>query len=422
MPIKNGVSHCDFCGRPKNEVKALISATEQGPFICNRCTENVAEVINKQTITKDSPKERPLLNPREIRAYLDQYVIGQDRAKVDIAVAIYNHYKRRESLKKGFKNEDSVEIQKSNMILLGPSGTGKTELFRTVAKMLGVPFYVGDCTKLTQAGYVGDDVESLLQGLLADAGGDTERAEWGIIFLDEVDKMARKSGRGATGYRDVSGEGVQQALLKLIEGSVVNVPRGMQRMAMSGQSSDAIDTSNILFIGAGSFAGIEEAVARRVNKQSKLGFGASSKKTVETANVYSLVEEEDLLEFGLIPEFLGRMPVLTSTYPLTEDEMVRILTEPKNALVKQFKALFDMDGIELNFEEGALRAMGRKANQRPTGARALRGLIEALLKSFRYEYSGAGSDVTGVIVTEALVEGTGEAIIVRDTQKVVNTA
>lgn len=403
---------CTFCKRPQNEVKQLIG-DKDGPFICDRCTDAASNALASSQTTPKQQEEKPLLKPREIKGFLDEHVISQEKAKMDVAVAVYNHYKRREALKRGIKQE--VEIAKSNILLMGPSGTGKTEVSRTIAKMLGVPFYVADATKLTMAGYVGDDVESMLQGLLQDAGGDVERAEWGVIFLDEVDKVARKSGRSASGYRDVTGEGVQQALLKLVEGSQVAVPRGMgnRMISGSGQSTDMIDTTNILFIAAGSFAGIEETVKQRVNKNSRMGFGSSARKDMEDKEVYLSIEEEDILEFGFIPELLGRIPVHTTTLPLTEDEMVRILTEPKNAIVKQFKALFQMDGIDLQFDDEALRAIGREAQKRPTGARALRSILEKILRPYSFDFPSE-PEVTTVRITEDVVLGKGEAVVVRE--------
>lgn len=294
--------------------------------------------------------------------------------------------------------------------------TGKTEIARGISRMLGVPFYVADATKLTQAGYVGDDVESMLQGLIGDAGGDIERAEWGIIFIDEIDKLARKSGRSVSGSRDVTGEGVQQALLKLVEGSKVIVPRGMNRF-VGEKGADVIDTANILFVGAGSFAGIEDVVTKRVNQTTSIGFGSGEgKKKLKMGDVYLQVVEEDILEFGLIPELMGRFPVLTTTLPLTEEELVRILTEPKNALVKQFKALMAMDGISLVFETEALKAVGREAQKRPTGARALRSILEDLLRDYTFEHAGDPS-VKVIQITQDVVEKRAQANIVRGTEQ-----
>lgn len=415
MSTSKTIARCSFCNRPRNEVKALVG-NDGGPHICNRCLEDgwKAYTHSQKAETAAAHKDEPLRKPREIKALLDEHVIAQDKAKTDLAIAVYNHYKRREAQKRGV--DLGVEVQKSNILLMGPSGTGKTELARSVAKMLKVPFFVGDATRLTQAGYVGDDVESLLQGLIQDADGDIERAQWGIIFIDEFDKLARKSGRGATGYRDVSGEGVQQALLKLLEGSKVVVPRGMgSRVGMSG-GGDVFDTSNVLFIGAGSFAGVEEVIEKRVNRNTGMGFGAQTKAKLTKSDVYLQVSEDDVLDFGLIPELMGRLPVITTTLDLTEDEMIRILTEPKNAIIRQFQALFSMDGIDLQFDEEALRAIAREAKKRPTGARALRGIVEAVLRPYSFD---APSDeaLKAIRVTEDAVTGKGQAVMVREESK-----
>jgi ATP-dependent Clp protease ATP-binding subunit ClpX len=410
MPQRN----CSFCKKPENEVKTLVG-NEGGPLICNRCAEQVFQVLAKDAKTKVLTEEKPLLKPKGIRAFLDGYVISQERAKVDIAVAVYNHYKRREHTKQGVTEIGDVEIQKSNILMLGPTGTGKTEIARTIAKMLGVPFYVADATKMTQAGYVGEDVESMLQGLIADAGGDVQRAQWGIIFVDEFDKIARKSGRSASGYRDVTGEGVQQAMLKMLEGHKVAVPRNMGRIISSDSMTDTLDTTNILFVCSGSFAGgLDEIVSRRVNKGNRIGFASEEqqKRQLDERGVYEAANEDDVMEFGIIPEMMGRLPVLTTTLPLTEDEMVRILTEPKNALVKQYQALFAMDGIDLQFEIEALRAIGRKAKSKPTGARALRTIVESLLKPYTYEYAGEG-DVEAILITGDVVEKGAQPVIRR---------
>lgn len=419
MPEKK---RCSFCKRPENEVKSLVG-NEGGPFICNKCAETVFQVLHKnakETATKG--EETPIRSPRRIKEFLDQYVISQERAKVDLAVAVYNHYRRREHVQAHTEVIGDVDVQKSNVLILGPSGTGKTELVRTIGKMLNVPIYVADATKLTQAGYVGEDVESMLQGLIADAGGDIQRAEWGIIFIDEIDKIARKSGRGATGYRDVSGEGVQQALLKMIEGSKVNVPRNMQRLVSADvQACDMMDTTNILFVCSGSFEGGLEDIVRKRLGSKKIGFGSDSSEgplKLDKRGIYENANEDDILEFGIIPELQGRLPVMTSTYPLTEQEMVRILTEPKSALVKQQRVLFEMDGINLQFDEDALLAIGKEATEKPTGARALRTIVERVLKQYSYEYRGE-EDVESIRITRDVILGTGEAVIKRKARTVV---
>lgn len=405
---------CSFCGRPQNEVKTLISPNQDDSVsvcICNKCVVTAFDSLKKGIKPEPlAPVEEALVRPHGIKAHLDNYVVGQDHAKTDMSVAIYNHMKRRKAKKE--KLHTDVEIEKANILLLGPSGTGKTLLARTIARMLKVPFFAGDATRLTQAGYVGDDVETLLQGLVQDAGGDLERAEWGIIYIDEIDKIARTSGRERTGYRDVSGEGVQQALLKLIEGSRVSIPRkGGQNIGMLTQT-DTLDTSNILFICAGSFAGIESQVRSRLNKGAAVGFGASGRQKFSDEEIYRQVNEHDILDFGIIPELKGRLPVMTSTYALTEDQMVQILSEPKNSIIQQVQALFAMDDVVLQFEPAALRAIAQEAMKQPTGARALRSIVERSIAGLAFDVP-ADPEIDTVVVTEGAVLGTGKPLISR---------
>ena len=405
---------CNFCNRPRNEVKKLVAGASEGVHICDRCVANIGTVLSRlkpESKTKQLPTG-VLYKPKEIVDTLSQFVISQDEAKRELAIAVYEHYRRRNVLQSGGTIQldgERVDIDKSCVLMLGPSGTGKTMLARAIARMLDVPFYVGDATRLTQAGYVGDDVESLLQGLMADAGNDVERAQWGIVFIDEIDKLARKSGRTASGYRDVSGEGVQQSLLKLIEGSVVPVSRGR---GTSSSGKDMIDTTNILFICAGSFAGIEDIIAQRLNKGSRLGFGGELRTEYSKSQLYGAATVEDIQDFGLIPELVGRLPVLTSTYELSEEEMVEILTTPNSSVCKQFQALYALDGIDLQFEPAALREIAKEAKKRSTGARALRSILKTVLKPYSYEAPNE-SDIVAIRITRESVKKPGTATVVR---------
>lgn len=410
LPGMPEIEECSGCGRPRNEVRQLVQLSSK-IAICNKCIRSSVETLTAEKKTTAAKEDKPLPKPKEIKRYIDRYVISQDHAKKDISVAVYNHFKRREAIRLNL--DLGVEIQKSNILLMGPTGCGKTAIARTIARILEVPFYVADATKLTMTGYVGDDVESLLQGLLAACGGDVQQAQWGIVFVDEFDKIARKSGRGASGYRDVTGEGVQQGLLKMAEGSKVSVPRGTAKMGMTNDY-DLVDTENILFIFAGSFAGIEDIVKQRINKSVRVGFGAPTRQEVTDTEVYTSIDESDILEFGIIPELLGRIPVHTSVLPLTEDEMVRVLTEPDDALVKQFKALFSIDNIDLQFTDESLREIGREAKSRPTGARALRSILERVVKEYAYECP-SDPTVRAIHITKEVVEGKAKAEILLET-------
>lgn len=405
------MTYCSFCGRPRNEVNALVPNAAQKVFICDSCLKLGLKSLG--AIKGKDPVEAPLPKPHEILARLDEYVIGQGQAKRTVAAAVYKHYKRREAARTGFVFQGGpVEIQKSNILMLGPTGCGKTEIARTIARILKVPFYIGDATRITQAGYAGDDPETLVQGLLEKCSWDVEKAKWGIIAIDEIDKLSRKTGREVAGYRDVSGEGVQQALLKIIEGGEVTVPRGIgTRVNDPNREVITIDTTGILFICLGSFAGIEKVIDQRLNRAASLGFGGKLREKTSQEQLYGAVTEEDVIEFGIIPELAGRLPVLTSITSLTEAEMIRVLTEPKDALVKQVQALYAMDDVDLQFDEAALLMIARKAKRRETGARALRGILETLMLPYDLDIPSR-RDVVSLRVTADFVNGKAAPILV----------